>query len=65
MFRRLGYPWELQVERIQTEYNLWLDVIITDCDYEHIHSVRAGEITFDKAGVEVDLRRQGADGHQA
>lgn len=57
MFRRLGYPWELQVERIQTEYNLWLDVMITDCDYEHINSVRAGEITFDKASVEVDLRR--------
>ena len=34
MFRKLGFPWELQALRVQQEYEQWRDLILSDDDYE-------------------------------
>ena len=66
MFRRLGYPWELQVTKLKRESEQWRDLIFSDMDYEIIQSITLEqarkflmgvEHTFDQASVEVDLRR--------
>lgn len=44
MFRRLGYPWELQVNKLQQEYEQIQDMIHPVSDYEMINSVTDDQI---------------------
>ena len=39
MFRKLGYPWELQIERLRLESEQWRDLIFSENDYELIQSI--------------------------
>ena len=39
MFRRLGYPWELQMERLRLESEQWRDLMFSDLDYEIIRNI--------------------------
>tara|TARA_Y100000389_G_scaffold191290_2_gene217198 strand:- start:14075 stop:14239 length:165 start_codon:yes stop_codon:yes gene_type:complete len=39
MFRKLGYPWELQMERLRLESEQWRDLIFSDGDYEIVRNI--------------------------
>ena len=39
MFRKLGYPWDLQVERLKLESEQWRDLMFSDGDYEIIRNI--------------------------
>jgi len=45
MFRRLGYPWELQIERLACESNAWRDLIYPDTEYEIIRNHTLEQMT--------------------
>ena len=43
MFRKLGYPWHLQVNKLQTEYEQIQDIIHPVSEYEVISVTDWGE----------------------
>ena len=38
MFRRLGYPWTLQLNKIMQESQQWLDIKFDETQYEIINT---------------------------